>query len=39
MLSQQWSSDTLKDGIGLLTSQCVDAPMKLSDLDDLIKAT
>ena len=37
MLSNQWSSCTLKDGIGLLDSQCNETPDKLAHIDELIK--
>lgn len=38
MLSRQWSSNTLKDGIDLLSSQSTDAQENLKQIDEMIKA-
>ena len=38
MLSRQWSSNTLKDGIDLLSSQSTDAQDNLKQIDEMIKA-
>lgn len=37
MLSKQWSSNTIKDGVGLLNSQCTGGPASLGQLDEMIK--
>ena len=38
MMSRQWSSNTLKQGIDLLGSQCTDSQTGTADLDDMIRA-
>ena len=38
MMSRQWSSNTLKQGIDLLGSQCTDSQTGTADLDEMIRA-
>lgn len=37
MLSRQWSSETLKQGIDLLGSQCTETPTGTANIDEMIR--